>query len=192
MTCKHHHQDPQKLKGSKARQQVAPRTRPVETAAASWHPSSCSQHCQREQQNARLRRTTAIHMSRRVAALNKWLSLVAHAPPPLSPQHRIHTNLHKLYISRLFAVSLPCAHCIYLNSPCRRRGPKFCVSQNPNSYPTCQFPIQSHSIPTPSQLPAPIMAKAQTPRSRPIKFDPIKEKEKIAKKVRNKSIGDAG
>jgi hypothetical protein len=151
VTCKHHHQDPQKLKGSKARQQVALRTRPVETAAASWHPSSCSQHCQREQQNARLRRTTAIHMSRRVAALNKWLSLVAHAPPPLSPRHRIHTNLHKLYIFRLFAVSLPCAHCIYLNSPCRRRGPKFCVSQFlPNLPIPNPIPLNSNSLLAPS------------------------------------------
>ena len=190
MTCKHYHQDPQKLKGSKARQQVAPRTQSVEMAAASWHPSSCSQHCQREQQNARLRRTTAIHMSRRVAALNTWLSLVAHAHHPLSPQHR-NTQICINYIYFLAVCSLPAMCPLHLSEfPLPPSRPKFWVSHNPNSYPTCQFSNQSRSIPIP-QLPAPIMAKAQTPRSRPIKLDPIKEKKKT-KKVRNKSIDHAG
>lgn len=198
VTCKHYrvHQDAQKLKSPPASGTEDPASRDGCNLTASKFllPTLPARATERPPETNHSDPHVAPPSNVAPRHLTHGFSRSTHTP--FLPGIEIRTDLHKFYISRLFTVPLPCAHCIYLNlsefPPLPPSGPKFSVSQNLNSCPTRQFQIQSPSISTLSQLPAPIMVKAQTPCSRPIKFDSIEKRKKETKKMRDKSIYHAG
>ena len=141
VTCKHYrvHQDAQKLKSPPASgtEDAASRDGCNLTASKFLLPTLPARATERPPETNHSDPHVAPPSNVASRHLTHGFSGSTHTP--FLPSIEIRTDLHKFYISRLFTVPLPCAHCIYLNlsefPPCRRRGPSL-------AFPKISIPAQ--------------------------------------------------